>query len=616
MPGDKSRDIAEILTLVTRVSEKLAVSFKQTLKLLDSKVIDEIEKMNGRLNQIDKSKPNNKEIKPTAAEGLQVQQQGLPAPVVEKIIGVRLESVSDDAIKSLKGVSPQIKHVVKDPEQPRERGSGLLSELGGIIARFLGPAVLGFLGLGLAALAARGRTLYDMITGMLTTTLAALPFFGPLYSFWNAYKSFKDKKTLDGLENVVIGLVGLLPLGIGEKIALISGIKLLRNILEEKAPKVVDGINGIQITPGLLATALGAIGIVIGSLGGRGFLKKLSLIGSAIYAYEAYEAFKTNSREGIYSGILSLGSAAINLFGPLGIIVASGLQLINSMFFDTVTDKNTGKTTIKWAGWAQTFDKWYQQSALNKWSLGMERWFNGILNLNIEEMREGAKEAAVLIPGLGNITKIIDWMFSPGAFKGSLKSELNSTKDFIVDTAKFSAELSKRMWDWFLNLLPEPFRSIMHYIITGTGTVAEAAGTVAGTAWRASTLGQFSAELSKKMSDWLKDEPSKQKEQQVQPKQESTIQLQSSSPVPTDVNTYKAPQVQEDTLINKKQLDTLIRQNTILDSLNKTTKEHGDLLAEIRNAIKMQPRSSNNVNVTSNTYGQGVTLRGLQGSFA
>jgi hypothetical protein len=64
-----------------------------------------------------------------------------------------------------------------------------------------------------------------------------MPIIGPLLSLFDAYNSFNKGNLIEGLNNLLQGAIGLLPIPKGMKVALFTGMDVLSVFLQEKYGK-------------------------------------------------------------------------------------------------------------------------------------------------------------------------------------------------------------------------------------------------------------------------------------------------------------------------------------------------------------------------------------------
>ena len=428
MASDKT--LAEVLQLLTKVSDKLSTKIESVDKITRTK--SKSDKPGTQKN--DKPDFNSKTM--ANIEKLLMKQekvQNNPEQVVEEekpVVITEFGRKAEDSLRrAMKGYAPQPAQAPK--EAPKEEG-GLISKLGKILP--LALLALGGLGGFLSSLmsgkfgelfklikAGKLGEAFDKAKEIIYQTISpflySIPIIGPIFSFKDGIEEFNKGNLVGGIKNMVQGILGLLPLPYPVKSAIMGGVELLGTWLEGKFGKetIPKGSGG-----DIMAGALTAIGFVLKPL-----VKKLPIVGSLINFYEAYQAFKAGGAAGITKGIINLGAGIANLFPGVGTAIAIGLDVISAFVFKETEEKDaTGKTVKK----ISTRD-WFNKTLdfiTNRYPI--KNWIDigkGLYNVATGNFKEGIVQLAYSIPGFGILASLF------GAPETSEKAN-EATKDMSM----------------------------------------------------------------------------------------------------------------------------------------------------------------------------------------
>lgn len=352
MANDKT--LSDVLLLLTKVSSKLNDRVEKLEKLIGN--VKKEKKADKADKEDTDTKKKTKEEDSIAAltKMLKLQsdkQQKKPEEIVEKEQKVIITGFGRSAAKTL---MQAFSGAPKTPETKKEKEEGIFSKL----AKYL-PAVglaLGALG-GLLSSLMSGKFgefwekikagdfsgAFDKAKQILYQTfspiLKSLPIIGPILSIIDGVEDFQKGNAIGGLKNLVQGVIGLLPLPIAAKSAIIGAVEMLGTWMEGKYGKeTIPPGSGMDV----MAVALKSVGKVLGKV-----IKRLPLIGSLFSFYEAYQAFQAGGPAGITKGILNLASGVANLVPGYGTAIAIGLDILSAFIFEEKEEVVDGKKVKK-----------------------------------------------------------------------------------------------------------------------------------------------------------------------------------------------------------------------------------------------------------------------------
>lgn len=410
MADDKT--LSDVLLLLTKVSSKLADKVDKLEKLvgnnLKRKKTEETDKEDKKESR-KKSKKDDDLSTLTKMLKMQIESQTKkPEEVVEKRQEVIVTSFGRSAKKTLTemfGLAPREKED-KTPV-PQYKEPTLLDKL---------KSFLPIIGLGIGALAGLFSALMSgkfgefwekikegdfsgafdkaksIIYDAVSPILKSLPIIGPILSIRDGIEQFDKGNVIGGIKNLVQGIIGLTPLPIPVKSAIIGAVEMLGSLLQNKYgdQQIPEGSGG-----DIMAGAMKAVGLVLKPL-----IKRIPLVGSLISFYEAYEAFQAGGPAGITKGILNLAAGVANLLPGYGTAIAIGLDIISAFVFTEKEEMVDGKKVKK----IDTRD-WFKKTVdfiTNSFPLkNLIMFGEGIGDIINGDYREGFTKMADAIPVFG-----------------------------------------------------------------------------------------------------------------------------------------------------------------------------------------------------------------------
>ena len=357
MSDDKT--LSDVLLLLTKVSGKLGDRVEKLEKLIGNakkeKKADDKQTASKKDNKQDDSVSALTKMLRLKFDG----EQKKPEQIVEEKQEVIISSFGRDATKTLMQAfggrmvkeRPQKKKVEKPDEE------SVFSK----VAKYL-PAIgiaLGALGGVISALISgkfgkmwekiqKGDfegAFEDALDAIYTTfrpIIRSLPIIGPILSIMDGVEKLNNGNVIGGLNDFVQGVLGLMPLPMPAKAAIMGVLDVLTTKAEQEfGTEQIPKGSGKDI----MAAMLKGVGLLAKT--GMKFFKRIPIVGSLFSFYEAYTDFQTGSPEGITKGIFNLASGIANLFPGVGTAIGIGLDILSAFIFEEKDQVIDGKKVKK-----------------------------------------------------------------------------------------------------------------------------------------------------------------------------------------------------------------------------------------------------------------------------
>lgn len=477
----------DTLLLLSKVTSNLGTEVTKIKKMLGDKTITNKETKKSTTDDKPEKKVDDKKLsnieKLIGEQIKESKEKDKPEQVVEKtpesIITSFGRSAEDQLTKILKGTSSADKKQGTETAKEDKKGGifdilknlftpsllTLLSGLAGLLSTLFegrfGDVIDKFVKDGpIAGMVELGKTMYKAMKA----PLHSMPIIGPLLSLFDAYNAFNNGNAIEGLNNLLQGAIGLLPIPKGMKIALFTGMDILSIFLQEKYGKETIPKN----TGGIFTMIMKSMGMAFKSLlkmgGGVGkitsallknnpILKRIPIIGSLFNFAAAVNYFtsETPSSEGLIQALMNIAGGIANFFPGVGTAISIGVDFLNMLLFteDNVTDsegKVVGKK-VTTRDWFKKTMSWIADSFPIK---NLIQFGTGLGDIISGDYKEGLTKIAYSIPGVGFITSLLG---GPATIEESVVQKTSPIDVF----KKFLSEVKKKLISKVLSMFPESF---------------------------------------------------------------------------------------------------------------------------------------------------------------
>jgi hypothetical protein len=479
----------DTLLLLSKVTSNLGTEVTKIKKMLGEKPsTDKETKISTRDNNVDKKK-NIDEKKLSHIEKLlgeqikESKEKDKPEQIVDKapesIITSFGRTAEDQLTKILKGSSDTDKKP-KAKEQEKEKKGGMFDILKNLLTPSLLTLLSGLSGLLTVMFQGGFGKVIDMfekggiVSGMVElgkviykavrAPLHSMPIIGPLLSLFDAYNSFNKGNLIEGLNNLLQGAIGLLPIPKGMKVALFTGMDVLSVFLQEKYGKETIPTN----TGGTITMIMKSMGMAFKSLlkmgGGVGkitstllknnpILKRIPILGSLFNFAAAINYFtsETPSSEGLIQALMNIAAGVAGFFPGIGTAISIGIDFLNMLLFTKEDVKDSeGKVVGKKVTTRDWFIKtmnWIADSFPIK---NLIQFGTGLGDIISGDYKEGLTKIAYSIPGVGFITSLLG---GPATVEEAVIQKTSPVDMF----KKFLNDVKKKLISKVLSMFPESF---------------------------------------------------------------------------------------------------------------------------------------------------------------